>query len=74
MKSQALTKYFPHIALTEIGLILFFVFFIAMIFFVFRKSRATHYESISRLPLEEEGCSLNSKMKPLNSKESKVEL
>lgn len=53
MKSQALTKYFPHIELTEMGLILFFVFFVSMIVYVFSKKRAKYYEKVSRLPLEE---------------------
>ncbi len=53
MRSQALSTLFTDIGLTLIGLMIFVVFFVLMIFFVFRKSGKGHYEKMAQLPLEE---------------------
>lgn len=46
-------KYFTDTYLTSIGLLLFFVFFVAVIFWVFRKGSKAFYNKASQLPLNE---------------------
>lgn len=53
MKSEVL-KLFPWIDLTCLGLILFFVFFVNVIFWVLRKDRSSIYSYIEKLPYSED--------------------
>jgi len=50
MKQEAL-KYFTDIHLTSLGLLIFFCFFIAVIFWCFRKGSAHFYNQIEKMPL-----------------------
>ncbi len=67
MRSQALSTLFTDIGLTLIGLMIFVVFFVLMIFFVFRKSGKSHYEKMSKLPLEETQAPSQSSQKDSNN-------
>jgi cytochrome c oxidase cbb3-type subunit 4 len=45
--------YFTDTHLTVLGLLLFFLFFIVMLFRVCRKSAKSYYEELSLLPLKD---------------------
>lgn len=54
MKQEAL-KYFTDTYLTSLGLLIFFIFFISVVLWVYRKHSAVHYERMLNLPLQSEG-------------------
>lgn len=45
-------KYFTDTHLTSIGLLLFFTFFVAVIFWVFRKGSKPFYNHTAQMPLD----------------------
>lgn len=54
MKQQGLA-FFTDIHFTVIGLLIFMIFFAAVVFFAYRKSAKEHYQEMANLPLEEGG-------------------
>ncbi|MCP4914697.1 MAG: cbb3-type cytochrome c oxidase subunit 3 [Oligoflexia bacterium] len=52
MKSQVLSS-FAWTDLTVLAFIIFLTFFVAMIYWVFRKGSKNLYKSVEQLPLEE---------------------
>ncbi|MGZ3774359.1 MAG: cbb3-type cytochrome oxidase subunit 3 [Pseudobdellovibrionaceae bacterium] len=53
MKQEAL-KYFTETHLTAIGLLIFFMFFVSVLFWVYRKSSTELYTELEQLPLKGE--------------------
>lgn len=53
MKQEGLA-YFYDTYLTVLALVIFFVFFLAVIVLTFHKSRKNHYQQISQMPLNDE--------------------
>lgn len=53
MKQEAL-KYFTDLHLTVLGLLIFFGFFIAVVFWVYRKDSKALYAALTNLPLSDE--------------------
>jgi cbb3-type cytochrome oxidase subunit 3 len=53
MKQEGL-KYFTDLHLTSIGLIIFFVFFISVLVWVFRKNSKYFYNEMQNMPLRDE--------------------
>ena len=51
MKSEAL-RYFPHVELTCLALVLFFVSFVLILIYAFHKKNKDHFNALARLPLE----------------------
>lgn len=51
-------KYFTDTYLTSIGLILFFTFFIAVLFWIFRKGSTQFYNKAAQIPFENDGYRL----------------
>lgn len=47
-------KYFTDTHLTSIGLILFFIFFVGVVFWVFRKGSKQYYNQTAQMPLGED--------------------
>ena len=47
-------KYFTDTYLTSIGLLLFFTFFVAVVFWVFRKGSKQFYNQTAQMPLDGE--------------------
>lgn len=47
-------KYFTDTHLTSIGLLLFFTFFVAVVFWVFRKGSKAYYNQTAKMPLDGE--------------------
>ena len=54
MKKEVLS-HFSNPTLTLIGFLLFFACFIGVVIWTFRKSRKSHYDKMSKLPLKENG-------------------
>lgn len=54
MKSEGLA-YFTDTYMTSAGLIIFFVFFIAMLAWIFRSSSTQTYKYAEQLPLKQDG-------------------
>lgn len=52
MKNEGLA-YFSDTYLTSLGLVIFFIFFVAMIFWVYRKQSKELYNYVEQLPLTE---------------------
>ena len=48
-------KYFTDTHLTSIGLILFFTFFIAVLFWIFRKGSKKFYNQAAKIPFNHDG-------------------
>lgn len=51
MKQEAL-KYFTDTHLTALGLLIFLVFFVGVLFWVYRKSSTELYSKLEQLPLK----------------------
>jgi len=51
MKQDAFSHYTDQ-DLTIVGLFIFLIFFISLLFFVYRKSQSIHYQNMSQLPLD----------------------
>lgn len=56
MKQMGL-EHFTDLYLTSAGLMIFFVFFISMLVWVFSKQNKERFQTMSTLPLEQEGAS-----------------
>lgn len=52
MKQQGLL-YFTDINLTAIGLLIFFIFFVSLLFWVYRKSSQEVYSEVAEIPLKD---------------------
>ena len=52
MKSQAFTHYTDQL-LTSAGLVIFFVFFVGVVFWVYRKGSKEVYNHLDKLPLND---------------------
>jgi len=57
MRGQALVG-FPYPILTVIGLLLFFIFFVSMVFWVFHKSQKNKIKYLENLPLQDNEINL----------------
>lgn len=57
--------------LPKIGLLFFFCFFVVMVVWVFRKGGRSHYDTVSRLPLEGQPRAATTQTHPIVSMESK---
>lgn len=53
MKAEALS-YFHMPYLTQIGLLIFFSFFMCLLYLVFHKKRLPYYEHLAQLPISED--------------------
>lgn len=53
MKQEGL-KYFTDLHLTSIGLIIFFVFFVCVLVWVFRKNSKYFYNEMQNMPLKDQ--------------------
>lgn len=54
MKQEAL-KYFMQTYLTSLGLLIFFLFFVGVMIWVYRKNSNIHYARMTQLPLSGDG-------------------
>lgn len=52
MKQEGL-KYFTETHLTALGLLIFFLFFIGVLFWVYRKSSSSLYSKMEQMPLKD---------------------
>jgi cbb3-type cytochrome oxidase subunit 3 len=53
MKQEGL-KYFTDLHLTSLGLIIFFVFFVCVLVWVFRKDSKSFYGDMQNMPLKDQ--------------------
>lgn len=54
MKQEGL-KYFLDTYLTSAGLVIFFLFFVGVMIWVYRKNSGVHYDRMTQIPLNGDG-------------------